>query len=85
MISNKFRSITDEPEPGTVTISRTITDEKPQVHIADPVSFPDREVYEEAQSAMLNDPYLSGGEKAERLGEDEPEETLEERLVRARD
>ncbi|PQZ85454.1 hypothetical protein CQ018_19715 [Arthrobacter sp. MYb227] len=85
MTINKFKSITEEPVPGTVSISRTITDEKPQVYIAKAATDPDREAYEIAQEEILNDPDLSGGEKAERLGEGEPEETLKERLARAKD
>lgn len=80
------RSITDPIEPGTISISRSITDEEPQVYVyGEDREFSSREGYEEAQEAILKDRFLSGGEKAELLGQGEPEETLEERLARATD
>jgi hypothetical protein len=80
------RSITDPIEPGTISASRSITDEEPDVHVhGEDLNLSPREAYENEQEAMLKDPFLSGGEKAELLGQGEPEETLEERLARATD
>lgn len=87
MNSNKARAITDEAEPGTVSVSRSITDEAPDIYVhgKDSATSPEREAFEEDQAKRLSDDTLSGGEKAEILLEAGPDETFEERMARASD
>lgn len=69
---SQIRSITDEIEPGTESVSRSITDEKPDVY-----------VYGESSEA---DKSIRPSKKAERIaGTPEPEETFEEYLERQSD
>lgn len=69
---SQIRSITDEIEPGTESVSRSITDEKPDVY-----------VYGEPSEA---DESIRPSKKAETIaGTPEPEETFEEYLERKSD
>lgn len=82
---NNVRSITDPIEPGTISVSRSITDEEPDVYVHGEDSIQSREEFEADQARRLSDPYLSPSDKADILQESGPEETLEELLARVKD
>lgn len=75
------RSITDEIPAGTISISSSITDSKPDVYV-----YGTRDEYAAGMDAVRNDETLSGSERDDILASTpEPEETFEESMERHRD
>lgn len=78
-MAKEFRSIADEVPAGTVSVTSSITDEKPDVYVYD---YTNREEYDDWVERVTNSKELSPSEKADLLAAMPPEETHEEYMER---